>query len=129
MSGTNHNNNVLIVEDLSSWRRRFKRLLKNEPINLFEAAGYDEAIKLAKKHHFDVAVIDVNLSGVPHNVDGLLLAEQMWQTNSKVKIILISGSREWERRLSRFRFRPACILEKQNLDQDDFVRKVRQSVG
>ena len=129
MSGTNHKNNVLIVEDLSSWRRRLKRLLKNEPINLFEATGYDEALKLMKNHHFEVAVIDVNLSGVPHNVDGLLLAEQMWQTDNKVKIILISGSREWERRLNRFRFRPTCILEKQNLDQDDFVRKVRQAVG
>ena len=95
MSGSNHN--VLIVEDLSSWRRRFKRILQGEPLNLFEAAGYDEALKLVKRHHFDVAVIDVNLSGVPHNVDGLLLAEQMWHTNSKVKIILISGSREWER--------------------------------
>ena len=129
MSGTNHNHNVLIAEDLSSWRRRLKRLLKNEPVNLFEAANLDKALKLVKNHRFDVAVIDVNLSGVPHNVDGLLLAEQMWQANPRVKIILISGSREWERRLSRFRFRPACILEKQNLDQDDFVRKVRQSVG
>jgi DNA-binding NarL/FixJ family response regulator len=129
MSRTNHTSNVLIVEDLSSWRRRFKRLLKNEPVNLYEAAGYDEALNLVKKHRFDVAVIDVNLSGVPHNVDGLLLAEQMWESDSKVKIILISGSREWERRLSRFRFHPTCILEKQNLDQDDFVRKVRQSVG
>jgi DNA-binding NarL/FixJ family response regulator len=129
MSGKKHNQNVLIVEDLSSWRRRLKRLLKNEPVNVFDAAGYDEALRLVKRHHFDVAVIDVNLSGVPHNVDGLALAEQMWQTNSKVNIILISGSREWERRLSRFRFRPTCILEKQNLDQDDFVRKVRQSAG
>jgi DNA-binding NarL/FixJ family response regulator len=129
MSGKNHNRNVLIVEDLSSWRRRLKRLLKNEPVNLFEAGGYDQALKLVKKHHIDVAVIDVNLSGVPHNIDGLLLAEQMWESNSKVKIILISGSREWERRLSRFRFRPACILEKQSLDQDEFVRKVHQSVG
>ena len=103
--------------------------LVQQMLSVFEAAGYDQALKLVKKHHIDVAVIDVNLSGVPHNVDGLMLAEQMWESNSKVRIILISGSRDWERRLSRFRFRPTCILEKQNLDQDDFVRKVRQSVG
>lgn len=120
--------NVLIVEDLSSWRKSFKRFLKHEPFNLSFASDYFEALQKAKFFPFDLIILDVNLSGVPYNVDGLHLAEQIWQWNKKVKVIIVTGSPEWDRRLNAYQFCPSYIIEKKNLDQDDLIAKIYNSI-
>jgi DNA-binding response OmpR family regulator len=120
--------NVLIVEDSPSWQRGLKRYLRHTPFNVYSARDSQEALQLVKKHRFSLAIVDVNLSGVPYNVDGLQLAEQMAHKNKKLKVMLISGSQEWNRRLGTFKFKLTYIVEKQNLDQDDFVNKVYESI-
>jgi CheY-like chemotaxis protein len=120
--------NVLIVEDSPSWQRGLKRFLRQTPYNVFLAGDSQEALQLSKQHRIALAIVDVNLSGVPYNVDGLQLAEQLSQKNKKLKVMLISGSQDWNRRLATFNFNLTYIIEKQNLDQDDFVDKVYQSI-
>ena len=71
-------------------------------------------------------ILAVNLPGVPYNVDGLHVADERWHKNKHAKIIIVSGDQDWDTRLGIYDFVPSHIFEKQHLDQDDFVRKIRQ---
>ncbi len=127
-SNISKNYNVLIVEDILSWQKTFKRYLQDKPFDLFMAADYQKALTLLETQTFDLAIIDINLSGVPHNVDGLYIADKIWHKNKKIKVIIVSGIDEPEKRLHSFDFKPSCILKKQSLDQDEFVKKVYQAL-
>jgi DNA-binding NarL/FixJ family response regulator len=111
-----------------SWQKNFRRFLRNEPFNVAVAATSHEALSLYEPYALDVLILDVNLSGVPYNVDGLHVAEQMWRKNKNLKIIIVSGSREWDKRLRAYNFIPSFIIDKQSLDQDDLIRKIYQAV-
>ena len=120
--------NVLIIEDLPSWQRNFQRLLREQPFNVIIATTCQQALDYAENGKIDVMILDVNLSGVPYNVDGLRLADEIWELNNNIKIIIVSGSREWDSRLRNYNFNPSYILEKQNLDQDDLIEKIYRTV-
>ena len=120
--------NILVIEDMPSWQRNFRRYLQEQPFNVYIAKNRNEALDLVQNGKIDVVILDVNLSGVPYNVDGLRLADKMWQHNNNLKIIIVSGSREWDIRLKNYSFHPSFILEKQNLDQDDLIDKIYQTV-
>ncbi len=120
--------NVLVIEDMPSWQRNFRRYLQEQPFNVHIAKNRNEALDLIQNGKIDVVILDVNLSGVPYNVDGLRLADKMWQHNNNLKIIIVSGSREWDTRLKNYNFHPSFILEKQSLDQDDLIDKIYQTV-
>ena len=124
----NQLNNILVVEDLPSWQKKFKRFLKDEPFNIVVATNYLEALILAELYAIELMVLDVNLSGVPYNIDGLRAAEELWCKNKNMKIIIVSGDQGWNRRLEVYGFDPNFVLEKQSLDQDDFVRKIYQAL-
>lgn len=117
--------NILIVEDDLSWQRRFKRFLKKEPLLISVTGAYQEASDLIDSQTFDLVILDVNLSGVVGNYDGLRLGRKLWQKSKKSKIIIISGSESATKRLNSFNFVPNYILEKQTIEQDEFVEKVR----
>jgi len=120
--------NILIIEDLPSWQKNFRRLLKDQPFNVLIPSNYREALHFVQTCQIDVLILDVNLSGVPYNVDGLRLANEIWKLKNDIKIIIISGSREWDRRLGEYDFSPEFILEKQSLDHDDLISKIYQTV-
>lgn len=122
-------NNILIIEDLPSWQNKFRRFLRDEPFNIAVAANYLEAMFLAELYIFDLVILDVNLSGVPYNVDGLRIADKLWGNGKRVKIIIVSGDKNWDGRLGIYGFNPNFVLEKQSLDQDDFVQKIHQTLG
>ena len=121
--------NILIVEDLPSWQKNFRRLLKDQPFNVLIPGNYREALQFVHTCTIDVLILDVNLSGVPYNVDGLHLANEIWKFKNDIKIIIVSGSREWDRRLGTYGFNPEFILEKQSLDQYDLISKIYQSIS
>ncbi len=120
--------NILVIEDLPSWQKKFRRFLREEPFNVVVATDYPEALILAEVYTFDLLIIDANLSGVPYNVDGLIVADELWRKNKNINIIIVSGDHGWDRRLGIYSFVPSFILEKQSLDQDDFIRKVYQAL-
>lgn len=121
--------NILIIEDFPSWQKSYRRFFRNEPFNVMIAGNIREALRQAKCCPPDVLILDVNLSGVPYNMDGLHLAEQIWRWYQDVKIIIVSGSREWGKRLSLYRFVPSFVIEKKDLDQDDLVTKIYRCVN
>jgi CheY-like chemotaxis protein len=116
------------VEDVLSWQKTFKRYLQDEPFDLSVAADYQEALTLSETQTFDLVIIDINLSGVPHNVDGLHIADKIWRKNKEIKIVIVSGIDEPKKRLRSFDFELSCVLEKQSLDQDEFVKRVYQAL-
>ncbi|MCG3208478.1 MAG: Chemotaxis response regulator protein-glutamate methylesterase [Anaerolineae bacterium] len=125
----NQQYNILVIEDFPSWQRSFRRFLRDEPFNVMIAANPRDALRQAKCCRPDVLILDVNLSGVPYNMDGLRLAEQIWRWHRDVKIIIVSGCSEWLKRLSAYRFAPSFIIEKKNFDQDDLVDKIYSSIN
>ncbi len=120
--------NILVLEDMPSWQKRFRRFLQDEPFNVFIATNCLEALHLTQIYLFDLLILDINLSGVPYNVDGLRVADQLWGRHRNIKIIIVSGDQDWDRHLGIYGFVPRFILEKQSLDQDDFIRKVYQTL-
>ena len=116
--------NILIIEDYPTWQRSFKRYLRKEPFNLLFASNHPEALSIVRKHPIDILILDVNLSGVPENIDGLRLAEQIWRCCNQVQIIIVSGCKTWQKRLRQYHFVPSYILEKQLLEQDDLIKKI-----
>lgn len=123
-SHTKPHYNILVVEDLESWQKKFRRFLRDEPFNVNIAANNQQAQTIFNRCRLDLLILDVNLSGVPYNVDGLQIANQLWRQNRNIKIIIISGDEWWNRRLSHCPFSPSFILEKQRLDPDDLVAKI-----
>lgn len=121
-------NNILVIEDLPSWQKKFRRFLRDEPFNIVVATNYLEALILAEVYAFDLLILDVNLSGVPYNVDGLRVANKLWDKDKEVKIIIVSGDQNWDGRLGIYGFAPNFVLEKQSLDQDDFIKKIYQAL-
>jgi len=121
--------NIMVIEDLPSWQKNFRRLLKDQPFNVLIPSNYREALQFVQTCQIDVLILDVNLSGVPYNVDGLRLANEIQKLKNDIKIIIVSGSREWDRRLGDYDFRPEFVLDKQSLDQDDFISKIYQTVS
>lgn len=120
--------NVLIVEDDKSWQRRFKRYLKREPFVISVTDTYQKASALIEKQTFDLVILDVNLTGVVGNYDGLRVGHEVWHKDRTVKIIIVSGSDSARKRLSSFNFVPSYILEKQTIDQNEFIKKVYQAL-
>jgi CheY-like chemotaxis protein len=116
--------NILIIEDYPTWQRSFKRFLHKEPFNLLFASNYPEALSLVRKYSIDVLILDVNLSGVPENIDGLRLAEQICRHCKGVQVIIVSGCKTWQKRLRQYHFIPSYILEKQRLEHDDLIKKI-----
>ena len=120
--------NILVLEDRQSWQKQFARFLSEEPFKVSIAANNREALSCADIDTPDLLIVDVNLSGVPYNVDGLAVAHQLWSQNRDLRIIIVSGDRGWDKRLDAYQFVPSYILEKQSLDQDDFVAKVYRAL-
>ncbi|MBI1880004.1 MAG: response regulator [Chloroflexi bacterium] len=121
--------NVLIVEDDPSWQRRFTRYLRNEPFAISIVATYQDALALIESQTFDLVILDINLTGVVENYDGLRLGSKLWSRDKNVKIIIVSGSDAVVKRLTSLTFAPNFILKKQNLDQDEFIEKVHLALS
>ena len=120
---------ILIVEDLPIWQKNFRRILRDEPFNVHIASNTAEALGHLNAHPIDVVLLDINLSGVSYNIDGLRLAEQIWKDYKNIRIIIVSGSQEWDKRLSNYHFIPSFVIEKQNLDVDDLIEKIHRALN
>ncbi len=121
--------NILIAEDDPSWQKKFERFLQDQPFTIFCATNYQEALVLVEKQNFDLAILDINLTDVPGNYDGLRIADRLWQRSRQVKIVIVSGIDDLDRRSGSLNFVPSCILTKQDFDPDDFVNKIRAALN
>lgn len=117
---------ILVVEDIASWQKTFKRCLKDKDFRVFIAANYQDAFDLIRVQPFDLVILDVNLTGVTGNYDGLRIANVLRTGENPPKIIIVSGTGDPCKHLKSLNFEPSYILKKQSFDQDEFIEIVRE---
>jgi CheY-like chemotaxis protein len=79
--------NVLIVDDETDVCWALSHILKGCGVNSVSANAGEEALALARLHHFGLVFVDAKLP----DLDGIELARQLRETNPDVPIVLISG--------------------------------------
>ncbi len=116
---------ILVVEDDISWQKAFKRFLGDEPFTISVTSNYQNTLNLIETQSFDLAILDIHLSeSDDNNTDGLRIARKLRLKDERIKIIIVSGTDDPSGYLSSMNFVPQYILKKQNLDPDDFVKKI-----
>lgn len=85
---------VLIVDDESSVIQSLMEMIPWEELGLEVAAtalNSQDALQLAKREHFDIALLDIRMPGG----SGLELCEKLKQENMQLQVIIISGYAEF----------------------------------
>jgi len=117
---------VLVVEDQELWREQFFcESLRELDFIVFPAATKEEALKLLEEYEFDLAVIDINLTQVPGNIDGLILADHIDSKGFAIPIIAVSGSEDGLRALSERQHLIRAKIRKDSFDLDEFISQVK----
>lgn len=121
---------VLVVEDQDLWREQFfGESLQELGFAVYPAATKAEALKLLENHEFDLAVIDINLTEVPGNIDGLILADHIESIGSTIPIIAVSGSEDGLRALSERRLLVWAKIRKDAFDLNEFISQVKTATN
>ena len=124
MSGQYH---ILVVEDEECWREDiFREALEDEGHHVTIASSYGEAVAALDRLAFDLVVIDVNLTNVSSNRDGVRVLERIAALGHNVSIIVVSGSKTWTvAEESVQRFHPIAFIDKTTFDLAEFLHLVR----
>ncbi len=87
---------ALIVDDSSTVRRIIRRVLGNSIFNIdaTEASDGGAALAFCENGDFDVVFLDCNMPGI----NGLETLDRLLQRDPNVKVIMISGERNEERK-------------------------------
>ncbi|MEA3341775.1 MAG: response regulator [Chloroflexota bacterium] len=122
---------ILVVEDESDWREDiFYENLENAGYRVTASGSYDEAVAALERHVFDLAVIDVNLTGQRGNQDGIRVLEQMAYRGHRAKAIVVSGSKNRAMAAESVeKFRPIAFLDKPKFDVTEFLALIREALA
>ncbi|MBU1043405.1 MAG: response regulator [Candidatus Omnitrophica bacterium] len=80
-------NNVLVVDDEKIVCRAAQKILEIEGYKVVIALSGEEAVALAKKDKFQMALVDLILPGI----DGVEVCRQLKLENPDIKVVLMSG--------------------------------------
>jgi DNA-binding NtrC family response regulator len=80
-------NKILVVDDDSDITWFFRQILEGEGFSVSTAQKGVEALELAGKEKFDLAILDVVLP----DIQGDKLAKELSKKNKPLKIIFVSG--------------------------------------
>lgn len=115
---------------MPDWRERLAGYLKRAgEFDILTAGNRDEASQLLADHTFQLVILDINLSDVAGNVDGLYLGNEIWRKSRATKIIIVTGSENATKYRNSFQFVPNYILTKQYITRRDFINKVQQAMA
>lgn len=78
---------LLIVDDDAEFRDTLVRRFRRRGINVCEASGAEEALGLAERRQFDVAIFDMVMPGM----GGLELLEKFKQQHAECEVIMLTG--------------------------------------
>ncbi len=121
---------VLVVEDQELWREQFfGESLQELGFKVFAAATKEEALALLDRHTFTLAIIDINLTQVPGNTDGLVVANYINRRGLKLPIIVVSGSEEGMRLLGSRQNLVMAEIKKDKFDLNEFIAQVKQAAA
>jgi len=117
---------ILVAEDEEQWREDiFREALEDAGYQVVTSSNYAEAIAALDQQVFDLAVIDVNLTGVPGNQDGLRVLEQMAALGHDSLSVIVSGSKSRALNEDRIKeFQPLALVDKTKFDVAEFVTLV-----
>jgi two-component system, OmpR family, KDP operon response regulator KdpE len=77
---------ILIVDDDASVRRALRTTLQTLGFNTSEAAGGEQALALARATHYDVVLLDINMSGM----DGHETCRQLRDLVPRIAILMLT---------------------------------------
>jgi DNA-binding NtrC family response regulator len=126
---------VLVVEDEECWREdTFRYELEKQGYAVYTAASCDEAMALLEEEPFDLAVIDINLTDVPGNTNGLLILDKIKERGQRVQSVLVSGSPTILQRPEKLEelgktYAPSAIIRKDSFDIREFVKIVKGAMA
>jgi CheY-like chemotaxis protein len=88
--------NILVVDDSATVRRIVKKVFANSIFNIdvTEAGNGESALEQCATGEFDAVFLDCNMPGLP----GVETLEQLLERDPGLKVIMISGERNDERR-------------------------------
>jgi two-component system nitrogen regulation response regulator GlnG len=78
---------VLIIDDEKDVHYSFRRLLEKEPLEIYSAESGDEGLKLARKHHPDLIVMDIRMG----QQSGLDTLKELRQMNPKQVVVMMTA--------------------------------------
>lgn len=84
--------NILIADDESAIRRLFEKLLQDETHRLFFAPDGEEAVRLAKMHPMDLAILDLRMP----RMGGLEALKEIKAIDEHTEVLIITGNAELE---------------------------------
>ncbi|HHH41412.1 MAG TPA: response regulator [Chloroflexi bacterium] len=117
---------ILIVEDNEEWREQILREpLEEEGHLITTARSYQEAIAALEAQPFDLAVVDINLTGIQGNRDGERVLQYIARSGRAIPTIVVSGSRQVTQ-ASVQRFHPFAFLDKSRFDLLEYITILHQ---
>lgn len=121
---------ILIVEDQPLWREQFfGEPLQDLGFHVSLAATKDEALLFLSQSRYDLAIIDINLTAVTGNTDGLLVVEKLQSTYPKTQIIIVSGTTDALRILQERQYPVFAQIHKAAFDLQDYLFLVKKSIA
>jgi two-component system response regulator AtoC len=122
---------ILIVEDEARWREDILReALEDEGYLVQTSRSYREAVAALDRQAFDLVVIDVNLTGVSGNQDGIRVLERLASRGDRTPFIVISGSETRDVAKENVKqFRPIAFVDKTTFDVAEFVTMVTDALS
>ena len=121
---------ILVAEDEERWREDvFREALEEEGYQVKTSSSYSEAVAALDQQVFDLAVIDVNLTGDPGNQDGVRVLERIASLGHGTLVIVISGSptRAMAEKSVK-KFQPIAFVDKITFDVTKFVTLVTDAL-
>lgn len=123
-------NRILIVEDEKRWREDILReALEGEGYDVHTSNSYRQAVTTLARQVFDLVVVDVNLTGVSGNQDGIRIVKRLASRGDKTPVIVVSGSKTREAAQESLKpYRPHAFLDKTTFDIAKFVDTVARAL-
>jgi DNA-binding NtrC family response regulator len=112
---------ILIVDDELLIRDTLAEYLSSEAFQVATAASGEDALALAAKQSFDVALCDLHLPGI----DGIVVLERLLQQNPQMFVLLITAYATVENAVEAFQRGAADYLMKPIL-LDEVLGKIRR---
>jgi DNA-binding NtrC family response regulator len=117
---------ILIVEDEAQWRQEILcEALEDQGYQVQTSDSYEQAVAALDRHTFDLIVIDINLTGVSGNQDGIRVLERLDAMRTEIQTIVISGSRTRAMAAESVKkFHPLAFIDKTTFDVVAFINLV-----